>query len=229
MNMALREPRRDLPRELVRARLVVWDFDGVIKESVDVKARAFAALFEWAGRGVTAAVTAHHAAHGGMSRMDKIPLYLEMAGETPTPARVNALCQEFGRLVFQQVVDAPWVPGVEAYLRGNPLDQRFALVSATPADELRRILDALHLRGVFAEVHGAPTTKASAVAQVLAASGLEVADAVFIGDAQSDWLAARAAGMPFVLRSHATNVEVFAGYGGPYLMEFPECLPARNT
>ncbi len=222
-------PLRSLPPELTGSRLVFWDFDGVIKESVDVKTRAFAALFEWAGPDVTAAVIEHHLAHGGMSRTEKIPRYLEMAGETPSAHRAEELCGRFGHLVFQQVVDAAWVPGVESYLRANPLNQQFVLVSATPQTELERILDALGLRPVFSQVYGAPLSKTEAVSRAIAKADVVTQDCVFVGDARADWAAARDHGIKFVLRRHASNRDAFADFTGPSLTEFPECLPAPHN
>lgn len=209
-----------VPAEVTQARLVIWDFDGVIKESTDVKRRAFVALFAWAGPDVMTSVGAHHDAHGGMSRYEKIPIYLRMAGETPQPARVAELCEAFSRQVLQAVIDAPWVPGVDEYLRANAHAQLFALVSATPDPELRAILAALALDDAFAEVHGAPTPKQDAVGQVLDHLGVSPAASVFIGDASADRSAAAAWDVPFVLRRHMSNRAVFTDYNGPSFSDF---------
>ena len=58
------------------ASIVFWDFDGVIKDSVEVKAAAFERLFLPYGAEIARRVRQHHEAHGGMSRFDKVPLYL---------------------------------------------------------------------------------------------------------------------------------------------------------
>ena len=49
-----------------------FDFDGVLADSVEVKTRAFARLFESYGPEVVARVVAHHRYHGGMTRIEKI-------------------------------------------------------------------------------------------------------------------------------------------------------------
>lgn len=203
-----------------QAALVIWDFDGVIKDSVDVKTTAFLSLFAFAGPVVQAQVRAHHETHGGMSRFDKIPYYLDLAGEVATPERTNELCESFARHVMQAVIDAPWVPGVESYLRLSPAFQCAALVSATPVGELRAIVEALGLSGTFSFVSGAPTSKRDGVRHALEQSGVSAADAVFVGDAAADYDAALAHGVPFILRRHATNEAVFSGYNGPSLRDF---------
>ena len=56
--------------------MVFWDFDGVIKESVSVKTDAFEELFKPYGDIVRNKVKNHHIENAGMSRFNKIPLYL---------------------------------------------------------------------------------------------------------------------------------------------------------
>lgn len=204
-----------------RPKLIFWDFDGVIKDSIEVKTRAFVKLFEPFGAEVAGRVREHHVANGGMSRFDKLPIYLQWAGEEPSQSRVSECCDQFGRLVLQGVIDAPWVPGVEAYLRSNPHRQTFVLVSATPQDELEQILHALHLMGCFTGIFGAPTRKQDAIRMTLAAHGrLNASACLMIGDARADLEAAEANQVPFMLRRHETNANVFAGYTGPSVKDF---------
>lgn len=200
--------------------LIFWDFDGVIKDSLVVKTRAFVELFEPFGAEVAGRVREHHLANGGMSRFDKLPLYLRWAGEEPSQSRVSECCDRFGRLVLQGVIDAPWVPGVEAFLRSNPHRQTFVLVSATPQDELEQILHALELTGCFTGIFGAPTRKQDAIRMTLAARGLDASTCLMIGDARADLEAAQANQVPFLLRRHGANTNVFAGFTGPSVKDF---------
>jgi phosphoglycolate phosphatase-like HAD superfamily hydrolase len=199
--------------------LVFWDFDGVIKESVDIKTHAFVSLFDGYGLDVAEKVRAHHVANGGMSRFDKIPLYLQWADEDPSEDRVKEFCDCFSRLVLQGVIDAPWVPGAENYLRSNPHQQSFMLISATPQDELDLILQALELKKCFSGVFGAPVTKNDAIRITLENSGISYEDCLMIGDAHADMEAAQANHVPFLLRSHATNTAVFSDYTGPTIKD----------
>jgi len=210
-------------RDLIRLkdfRWVFWDFDGVIKESVDAKGDAFARLFVHFGEKIAKRVRVHHESNGGMSRYQKIPLYLDWAGEKPTVERVNDYCQRFGDLTRQAVIQSQWVPGVEAILRDNPYEQTFVLVSATPQHDIEHILDELNLRRTFLEVCGAPTSKAIGVRCVLERYSLLPTYCVFIGDSQADWDAATENRMPFILRKHASNSGTFQRFTGHFLRDF---------
>lgn len=201
---------------------IFWDFDGVIKDSVDVKTQAFVCLFNSYGLDVAEKVRTHHEANGGMSRFDKLPIYLRWAGEEPSEERVHEFCGRFSQLALQGVIDAPWVPGAENYLRTNSHRQIFVLVSATPQDELDHILRALDLHKCFAAVFGAPTSKKDAIRMTLESRGIDPLDCLMIGDARADMEAAQVNRVPFLLRLHTTNSRVFADYTGPVIKDLTE-------
>jgi len=199
---------------------IFWDFDGVIKDSVDIKTQAYFQLFDPFGLDVAERVRLHHEANGGMSRFDKVPIYLQWAGLEPNKTTVNEYCERFSQQVFQGVIDAPWVNGVEQYLRGNVHQQVFVLVSATPQGELEHILHALDLTMCFADVYGAPSRKQDAISNTLLARGIDPSESLMIGDAQADLDAAVANQMPFLLRRHSSNNKVFATYTGTSVEDF---------
>lgn len=207
--------RFDAAQSLRAASLVFWDFDGVIKDSVDVKTAAFERLFMPYGAEIARRVRQHHEAHGGVSRFDKIPLYLAWAGEPASAAQVEAFCERFSQAVLKAVIDAPWVPGVREYLLRHCAEQYFVLVTATPQEEMKQILGALELAHCFREVHGAPTKKTSAIGAVLARLNCPPEQALMIGDAETDRQAAQANAVPFLLRSTPLNLSMLASYGGP--------------
>lgn len=197
------------------ASLVFWDFDGVIKDSVNVKTAAFELLFLHFGEDIARRVRQHHEANGGVSRFDKIPLYLSWAGEPASSEQVEAFCERFSQAVMQVVIDAPWVPGVREYLLEHYAEQYFVLVTATPQEEIEQILAALELTRCFREVHGAPTKKASAIGAVLARQKCAPERAFMVGDAETDRQAAQANAVPFLLRRTPLNISMQAGYSGP--------------
>lgn len=209
------------PEESPRVhKLLFWDFDGVIKESVQVKTDAFVKLFLPYGAAIAERVRNHHEANGGMSRFEKFPKYLEWAGEAVTPQKVVEYCQRFSRLALQGVIDAPWVPGAEAILRGNPRRQEFILVTATPQDEIEVILSAINLRSCFSEIFGAPLSKKEAIRLSLDSRKLDASECLMIGDAKADYDAARANNVPFLLRRHDSNRGAFENYNGDSVDDF---------
>lgn len=200
--------------------VVFWDFDGVIKESVDIKSFAYEHLFLSFGYDLARRVRSHHESNSGVSRFDKIPLYLSWAGESTAPSNVETFCERFSQSVMQAVIDSPWVPGVYELLLQNHSDQVFVLVTATPQHEIETILDGLGLAQCFCEVHGAPTRKADAIKGALARLECEPSGALMIGDSKADLEAAQANLVPFLLRRTLFNLDLQAAFCGPMFDNF---------
>ena len=202
------------------AKLIFWDFDGVIKDSNEAKTNAFITLFELYGEALVALVKNHHEANGGMSRIEKIPLYMKWAGEKITQSRIQDFQDQFSKLVFQAVINSPWVPGAQHFLQSNLYQQIFILVSATPQKEIEEILRDLDLTYCFKKIYGAPTKKKVAIRDTLEAFSMNPIECLVIGDSTVDLDAAQFNQVPFLLRSHNTNSKLFINYTGPSLKNF---------
>ena len=201
---------------LLNARQVVfWDFDGVIKDSVMVKSAGYEKLFLPFGKDVVRQVNEHHNVHGGISRYEKIPLYLSWAGEPANPIQVQEFCDRFSNLVQQAVVDSPWVPGVYEYLKSHCTDQCFVLITGTPQNEIEQILHALNIDRYFRNVFGAPKAKSIMVKDVLERLGCQPERALVIGDSGTDLEAAKNNNVAFLLRRTSLNQELQKQYAGP--------------
>ena len=195
--------------------VIFWDFDGVVKESVEIKSLAYQGLFQQFGQQVVSKIREHHENNGGVSRFEKIPLYLHWAGEIARPTQVKSFCKLFSETVMHAVISAPWVPGVREYLMQNYAKQYFVLVTATPQDEIEQILAALNLEVFFREAHGSPTKKTDVIKAVLSRQKYKPEQALMIGDAETDWQAAQANSVPFLLRRTPLNLRMQARYAGP--------------
>jgi phosphoglycolate phosphatase-like HAD superfamily hydrolase len=213
----LTQPAPAVRRLLEDADVVFWDFDGVIKDSVGVKADAFEKLFLEYGPEVAARVRRHHEANGGLSRYEKMPVYLGWAGELANDERVQEFCNRFSALVYRAVVDAAWVPGVREYLGANCATKSFVLVTATPQEEIEAILAATAIAHCFREVHGSPTAKPAAIRSVLQRWQCRPAQSLVIGDSESDRAAAEANALMFVLRRTPFNYDLQRSYCGPMI------------
>jgi phosphoglycolate phosphatase-like HAD superfamily hydrolase len=185
-----------------RIRAVVFDFDGVILESADVKTDAFIELYAEHGAAVTGRVREHHLANMGISRFKKFSWIAEhVLGAPIGEAESAALGEKFTDLVLAKVLAAPFVPGAEVALealgrRGLPL----FVASGTPQGELQLIVERRGLQTAFREVHGTPREKPDILHDLLGRLALAPDQLLFIGDGLSDYKAARATGVEFLAR-----------------------------
>ena len=204
-------------------KIVFWDFDGVIKESVEVKTNAFRELFRSFGEEVMEKVTNHHINNGGMSRFNKIPIYLQFAGILPTEKMINEFCNQFAVLVENAVVNADWVAGVQQVLLNSKKEnQHFVLVTATPQDEIERILTRLNITNLFSKIFGAPMTKSDAINVCLKFYSVKADESIMIGDSLADFEAAQKTGADFLLRRTPENLISMEHFSGNFINNFIE-------
>ena len=189
---------------------VLFDFDGVIVESEHIKTEAFRRLYAPYGPAVVAAAVAHHRAHGGISRRKKIRhCHRTLLATELSPDELDELCHRFSSLVEDQVVASPMVPGAEALLQALHGRLPLFIVSGTPQEELLRIVVRRDLSCYFDGIFGSPTEKPELIRDILARHGLSADRCLFIGDAMTDYEAARVCGMPFVGRVAAADRDPF--------------------
>ena len=122
---------------LNNAQIIFWDFDGVIKESDEVKTKIYFDLFLCFGNEFATRVKEHHILNAGISRFVKIPLYLGWATGKVDEDLIKCFYEKFSDLSIDLVVRCPWVPGVYEYLLANHAEQNFILLTGTPHDEIQ--------------------------------------------------------------------------------------------
>jgi phosphoglycolate phosphatase-like HAD superfamily hydrolase len=187
-------------------RAAVFDFDGVVLESADIKTNAFRRLFD----GNSAAV-AYHLHHQGVSRYEKFRhITTEILGRPYTEADERRLGKRFSELVLDEVLACPFVPGARALLQRRARELPLFVASGTPEEELRTIASARGVAGCFAGIYGTPPTKAQIIGRVLHETGLGPGDLVMIGDATTDLEGAQAAGVRFIGRVRPGDPNPFA-------------------
>jgi len=180
---------------------IVFDFDGVILESADVKTDAFVELFSAHGPDVSAQVKAHHLANLGISRFTKFAwIYANVLRRPLSDAESAELGEKFSALALDKVLAAPFVPGADAALAALAPQLPLFVASGTPQGELDLIVDRRGLRPHFREVHGTPREKPAILADLLVRHGLAPRQVLFVGDGMSDYKAAMATGVEFLAR-----------------------------
>lgn len=187
------------------AGFIFFDFDGVIKKSVEVKAKAFEKLFLPFGEQIAFKVKKHHEENGGMSRYEKFPIYLNFANINPTSELLSIYEKRFSEEVKMAVINSDWVEGILNYFNENFKRQTFFIVSATPQQEIEEILSELEIDIFFNEIIGSPTDKCLAVQSILESYNIIPENAILIGDSIKDFEAAERNRLSFILRQTKFN------------------------
>lgn len=208
--------------------VLVFDFDGVLLESVDVKDEAFCDLFPDTSAEQRQAVYDFHRATPGIHRRVKVERILtEVLGRTADEATVDSALERFRGIVWEQLMKCPEVLGVRTFLEAHDHLPKY-VVSAAPHEELRELAQVRDLARYFRDVLGSPPGKAELLGYILRQEGVSPGDTVMYGDKLADLRAAEEVGVHFVGRRASGGSNEFPD-GVPMIDSFVAlCPPAGN-
>mgnify|MGYP001465768529 CR=1 FL=1 len=147
---------------------IIFDFDGVILESVNVKTEAFSDIYRQYGTRIVDKVIEHHSQHGGISRFEKFKLYHnEFLGINLTSNELNKLTNTFSNIVLDKVIASPYVKGAYEFISKNHMKYKYFISTGTPQDEINKILIKKKIDIFFKGVYGSPEKKESHVKNIL--------------------------------------------------------------
>ncbi|KIO50441.1 HAD family hydrolase [Nitrosospira sp. NpAV] len=190
---------------------IIFDFDGVIVESGDIKTQAFGNLYRSYGETVMTAVMQYHTANGGMSRYQKFHYFQKHLLDRPplTADEERQLDRLFSELVIEAVIASETVPGAAELIRKEAPRIPLFVASGTPETELNTIVTRRGLASYFTAVRGSPTPKQMLIADILSSHALSPERVLMIGDALIDYQSAQMNKIAFLGRVRPGDTNPF--------------------
>ncbi len=184
---------------------IIFDFDGVVVESAEIKTAAFCQLFSTHPDKVREIIE-YHKKNMGISRYVKFRYFYEnILGKELSRDEKMELNEKFSQIVLDKILKAPFVAGVLDFLEKYHTKYPLFIASGTPDDELQYIAEERDISHYFKEIHGTPRKKPEIITDILLRYSLRVPEIVFVGDAESDLKAARETGVRFIARISPGN------------------------
>ncbi len=194
----------------MRYKNIIFDFDGVLAESLQIKTNAFYKLYEKFDREIAQKVVDHHEANGGMSRYDKFPYYhKKFLNKDISESEISQLLDNFSKIVVDAVINVEEVKGAHWFLEKYYKKCNYWIVSATPTVEMIEIARKRGIADFFIKIYGSPSDKKEVAKKILKENNLAINETVFLGDAKSDFDAAKSNNIDFILRSTNENKNLF--------------------
>ena len=191
---------------------LIFDFDGVILESVDIKTQAFVELFADFPRHREDIIKLHMQ-NGGMSRYEKFKIiYKEFLKRPLSDAKNRELGKTFSNLVFEKVVNCPFVCGAYEFLKKYASAFPIFVASGTPENELIEIVRRRNLAHFFKSIHGSPKTKPEIIDDIISTYNYSPEQILFIGDSTTDYEAAKCTNIRFIGRVDNDEKNIFPGH-----------------
>ena len=206
----------DLERDvdLQRYRTLVFDCDGVVLDSNQLKTQAYydTAISFGANKQQAEAIVEYHVRLGGISRYPKFKYFLHDIMQQPvTDAAMQYLLKRFASEIHKGLLSCEMADGLHE-LRQATRNARWMLLSGGDQTELRELFAQRGIADLFdAGIFGSPDNKDQVLSREIANSNL-MQPALFLGDSRYDHQAASRAGLDFVFLKNWTEFSEWPEY-----------------
>jgi len=182
---------------------IVFDFDGVIVESAEIKTEAFRRLFAHRPEYLDD-IVALHERYVGLDRFSKFAMiYRDVLHQPLAVDEMERLGRRFKSIVEESVTQCEMVKGAQDTLDRFAGRIPLAIVSGTPQGELDAITERRKLRRYFTAMLGSPPGKPDLISRLLGKYHWRPQHVVMVGDGLTDLEAAQANAIGFIGRVRA--------------------------
>jgi phosphoglycolate phosphatase len=178
-------------------RCVVFDFDGTLVDSNNIKQQGFYSIASAHPNG--ASHMAEALTRIEYDREGVLRDYARRMFESGVPLNPDLLAKTYSAQVDESVATAPEISGATQllrYLKGAGL--KIHVSSRTPQENLQRILTRRGWLPLFDGVYGSPATKLGTLRNIVRREKVMPSEVVVVGDGDDDAAAAANAGCLFI-------------------------------
>ena len=198
----------------MKIKTILWDFDGVILDSMAVWDWGFQEIFKKFSKDQVKALLDFHRENGGLSRYVKIRYFYEtILNESITEEKVLEYAENFSVLMKKELTNRDnLILDAVAFIKANYEKYNFHIVSGSDQTELRFLCKALGLDSYFISIHGSPTPKKQLVKTLLDNHKYNKEYTCLIGDSMNDFEAANVNDIAFYGYNNVSLKEIGNGY-----------------
>jgi HAD superfamily hydrolase (TIGR01549 family) len=183
---------------MINPEVIIYDFDGVICDSVNVKTEAFIALYKSYGPEIQAQVKEYHLLNGGISRFEKFRYFQSvLLNKKVSENDIIKLSDQFAALVKEKVIASEYIKGAYEFIKMNSFKKQF-ICTGTPEIEILEISERKGISSFFQQLYGSPKTKTEILEIILKQTNVNRDTCIFFGDAMTDYNAAQICKIPFI-------------------------------
>ena len=205
-----------------KIKILAFDFDGTLVESNDIKDKAFDSIFSnWPKHRY--AMMQWHLANNTMVRQEKFQYFVKVfLGKQGTDPLIEKLTKRFSKLTYKLIVNCPMVDGAREFLDACGSKVQMFLISATPHNELIKILKARQLTRYFKEIRGGPINKVEVLKRFISVKNISPDEMLYIGDSPEDQQVAKILVCNFIGRKSSRKLNALANHIYPDFVEIKD-------
>ncbi|MGM0933349.1 MAG: HAD family hydrolase [Bacteroidota bacterium] len=198
--------------------VILWDFDGVILDSMPVREYGFKKVLEKFPKEDIEKLLEFHRENGGLSRYVKFRYFFEeIRGENLREKDLKLLTDNYSEIMRAHLGSREFlISETIDFIEANQNDYRMHIVSGSDGKELRFLCKRLKINQFFETIEGSPTSKPELVKNILKKNHYSKKETCLIGDSVNDYDAAETNGIDFL----AYNNKFLKKKGLTYIKSF---------
>jgi len=172
---------------------ILFDFDGVILNSLPIKEFGFREIFKSFNKGNIDKLIEFHRQNGGWSRFIKIRYFYEnILKKDISESKILNYAEQFSEIMKNELIKKIYlISETISFLDKTYLDYNLHIVSGSEHNELNYLCKELEVSKYFQTVNGSPTKKGVLVKNIIENYNLIKSETILIGDSINDFQASQ--------------------------------------
>lgn len=180
---------------------IIFDFDGVLAETNDIRIQGFVALFGAFPQEQVRMLIEFISSNAGLSRYKKIEYFFKVIRrESISTNEIMKWAAKYSDLVKAAVIAAKPVEGSLTFLESYASEFDFAIISSSDQEEVRSICRHRAIDHYFTVILGSPTDKQINIENMVSIRKWSKKLCLYVGDTINDYRTAQASGIDFIGR-----------------------------
>jgi len=193
---------------------IIFDFDGVILDSIPIKTEAYRILFHEFQEKYIEKIVEYHKANGGISRYKKIKYFFkEILNQEISEEKILNYAIKYSRITKEELTKEKYIiQDSFNFIKSNYQNYNMHIASGADESDLKYICDKLYLTKYFISINGSPKEKNKIVKNILRFNHYKNYDTILIGDSINDYEAAKKNSIKFLGYNNKSLVKVSSNY-----------------
>ncbi|MDW7776916.1 MAG: HAD-IA family hydrolase [Methanosarcinales archaeon] len=180
-------------------RNIIFDFDGVILDSIPIKTKAFRELFSVYPTNIVDEFIEYHLQNGGVSRYEKIRYFYEkLLKKEILENEILDYANIYSKSTKEELANQKYlINDTLNCIKKNYKKYNMHIVSGADEQDLKYICDRLDISKYFMTINGSPIKKCEIIRTILNIYKYKKDETCLIGDSINDFEAAKSNGILF--------------------------------
>jgi len=178
---------------------IIFDFDGVILNSVPTKTQTFRKLFKDFPKNLVEELINYHKINGGKSRYIKIKYFFnEILNQKISQKEISKYAKIYSDITKEELSNSKYIiKDTLDFIKQNYKKYNMHIASASDEKDLQYICDKLDLGKYFLDINGSPLIKSKIVENIITDNKYSKKETILIGDSINDYEASKENGIEF--------------------------------